>query len=81
MQFILISQTMKLKIMRLIVQLRNFKTGILAIWKHIIFKNQLLKNIYLDYKNSYISDKPNIIFDVINFLLHIKHYWHIKNIY
>lgn len=52
---------MKLKFMRLIVQLRNFKTGILAIWKHIIFKNQLLKNIYLDYKNSYISDKPNII--------------------
>lgn len=61
MQFIFTSQTMKLKITRLIVQLRNFKTGILAIWKPVILKNKLLKNIYLDYKNSYISDKSNII--------------------
>lgn len=47
--------------MKLIVQLRNFKTEILAIWKHVILKKSIVKKycIYLDYKNSYISDKSN----------------------
>lgn len=36
MQFMCILQMMELKIVRVIAEPGNFKTGILAIWQHII---------------------------------------------